>query len=84
MISNNMADVKESILKIKQTLINNVLDFAETNGDDIDVELLKLINNINDEALIANALKFILFDDSYMEQLLEEIRQETSDENMPF
>jgi len=84
MFDNNKANVKESILKIKQTLINNVLDIAEANGEDVDVQLLKVINNMNEETLISNALDFILFNDHYMDQLMEVIKQAMSEENIPF
>lgn len=69
---------------IKKALINKVIDVSEEKGEEVDVALLKVINNLNDDNLIANALDYVSLDENFLALLMNNIEQSRLSDDMPF
>lgn len=84
MNSNDQIKIKNSVSMIKKALINKVIDVSEEKGEEVDVALLKVINNLNDDNLIANALDYVSLDENFLALLMNNIEQSRLSDDMPF
>lgn len=84
MNNNDEIKIKNSVSMIKKALINKVIDVSEEKGEEVDVALLKVINNLNDDNLIANALDYVSLDENFLALLMNNIEQSRLSDDMPF